>query len=200
MCDLVPGDKCSRVRRREGEKGKACEVSWPTAWCAAEMFFAVDWNPGISLAGVAFGSQKVRAIRQPGEVPWGRKSSPGRGLLWAMLPSPTRWPCHPAPLAPHIRWGAVPPARTPSVLAGGADLGLERPGGPPRPWRGRAAPSLQRMSRSQGVDIVSIAVGPSGQLSGLDSRDLHLENTVTWPHPPQFMLTMPSVWLWVISG
>ena len=26
MCDLVPGDKCSRVRRREGEKGR--RVRW----------------------------------------------------------------------------------------------------------------------------------------------------------------------------
>lgn len=95
-------------------------------------------------------------------------------------------PCCPVPrgdpailprLLPTPGRGTVPSARSLSVLGGGADHGLERPGEPPRPWRGRAAPSLQRMSGSQGVDTASVAIGPSGQLSSLDSRGLHLENT-----------------------
>lgn len=79
----------------------------------------------------------------------------------------------------------------PSVLTGGLTTGWKGQSGPLRPWRGRAAPSLQRMLGSQGVDTASVAVGPSGQLSSLNSRDLRLENTATWLHPPQFMLTLP---------
>lgn len=130
----------------------------------AAMRVAMERGPGVFLAGMAFGSQKTGAIRQPCEVPLGRKTPSRKVLPWPVLPQSLLTP-----------WRGCATCQDPFPVPGGrAERGLERPGRPPLAMEMKSCP----FPAEDVGEARESSCRPSllDHLSSLDSKGLHLEN------------------------